>query len=54
MTRTMRPVKEKPLDNARSVWVELKLVCEVAYASTTQNGMLREPVFIRMRPDLAF
>jgi len=54
LTRTMRPVKEKPLDNARSVWVEPKLMCEIAYASTTPNGMLREPVFIRMRPDLAF
>lgn len=47
-----RPVKEKPLDNSRSVWVEPKLMCEVEYASRTPNGMLREPVFIRMRPDL--
>jgi ATP-dependent DNA ligase len=28
------------------------LVCEVQYASLTQDGMLREPVFIRLRPDL--
>jgi DNA ligase D-like protein (predicted ligase)/DNA ligase D-like protein (predicted polymerase)/DNA ligase D-like protein (predicted 3'-phosphoesterase) len=51
LTRTIRPVKEKPLDNSRSVWVEPKLVCEVAYASMTPDGMLREPVFLRMRPD---
>ena len=49
---SVRPIKEKPIDNARSVWVEPRLVCEVEFASTTPNGMLREPVFIRMRPDL--
>jgi len=53
LTKTIRPVKETPLDSTRSVWVEPKLVCEVQYASITQDGMLREPVFIRLRPDLA-
>jgi bifunctional non-homologous end joining protein LigD len=47
-----RPVKEKPVDNAISVWVEPKLYCEVQYASITPNGTLREPVFVRLRPDL--
>ena len=47
-----RPVKEKPLDDARSIWVELKLTCEVQYASLTKDGLLREPVFVRLRPDL--
>lgn len=47
-----RPIQEKPLDDARSVWVESKLVCEVAFASWTRDGMLREPVFVRLRPDL--
>jgi bifunctional non-homologous end joining protein LigD len=49
-----RPVKEKPLDDARSIWVEPKLTCEVQFASLTQDGMLREPVFVRLRPDLTF
>ncbi|HEY5767463.1 MAG TPA: non-homologous end-joining DNA ligase [Candidatus Udaeobacter sp.] len=49
-----RPVKEKPLDDARSIWVEPKLVCEVQFASVTPDGMLREPVFVRLRPDLEF
>jgi len=52
LTTIKRPVKEKPLDDARSVWVEPKLVCEVEYASLTPDGLLREPVFIRLRPDL--
>jgi DNA ligase D-like protein (predicted ligase)/DNA ligase D-like protein (predicted polymerase)/DNA ligase D-like protein (predicted 3'-phosphoesterase) len=47
-----RPIKEKPLDDAGSVWVESKLICEVAFASWTRDGMLREPVFVRLRPDL--
>ena len=48
-----RPIEEKPLDDARSVWVEPSLMCEVEFASFTPDGMLREPVFLRLRPDLA-
>ncbi len=47
-----RPIKERPLDDARSVWVEPKLVCEVQFASLTAEGRLREPLFLRLRPDL--
>lgn len=54
LTRTRRPVKERPVDEARSVWVEPRLMCEVQYASRTRDGMLREPVFVRLRPDLTF
>jgi DNA ligase D-like protein (predicted ligase)/DNA ligase D-like protein (predicted polymerase)/DNA ligase D-like protein (predicted 3'-phosphoesterase) len=53
LTKIKRPVKEKPLDDARSVWIEPHLVCEVRYASLTPDVMLREPVFVRMRPDLS-
>ena len=28
-------------------------MCEVQFASLTKDGMLREPVFLRLRPDLA-
>jgi ATP-dependent DNA ligase len=53
LTPIKRPVKEKPLDDAQSVWVEPKLNCEVEFASLTEDGMLREAVFLRLRPDLA-
>jgi bifunctional non-homologous end joining protein LigD len=53
LTRIKRPVKEKPLDEAHSVWIEPKLMCEAGFASWTKDGMLREPVFMRLRPDLA-
>ena len=49
-----RPVKLKPLDDARSLWVEPRLMCEVQFARVTSDGMLREPVFLRLRPDLVF
>ena len=52
LTRVKKPVKETTSENARSHWVEPKLVCEVRYASLTPDGLLREPVFLRLRPDL--
>jgi DNA ligase D-like protein (predicted ligase) len=50
--RTTRPIKQKPLDDAQTVWLEPEVMCEVQYASITKEGMLREPVFLRLRPDL--
>ncbi|HZJ16255.1 MAG TPA: non-homologous end-joining DNA ligase [Chthoniobacteraceae bacterium] len=52
LRRIKRPIKEKPLDHAQSIWIEPKLVCEVQFVSLTNDGMLREPVFLRLRPDL--
>ena len=48
-----RPIREKPLDDARSIWLKSNLLCEVQFASWTQDGALREPVFLRLRPDLS-
>ncbi len=47
-----RMIKQKPLDDAQTIWIEPKLLCEVQYSSLTKDGMLREPVFLRLRPDL--
>ena len=47
-----RPVKERPVDDAQTTWLKPELLCEVQYASFTPNGTLREPVFVRLRPDL--
>ena len=52
MDEIKRPIEEKPVDDAQTVWIEPKLMCEVQYASLTNMGTLREPVFVRMRPDL--
>ena len=47
-----RPIDDKPVDDAETTWIEPKLYCEVQYASITKNGTYREPVFLRLRPDL--
>ncbi len=49
--RVQRPVSAKPPDDSDTVWIEPRLVCEVQYASLTSEGILREPVFLRRRPD---
>lgn len=49
--QTERPVEEKPLDEKNTTWIEPALYCQVQYASITPNGTLREPVFLRIRPD---
>ena len=51
MKRGERPIKEKPVDDSVTVWLEPQLVCEVQYSSRVSTGNLREPVFLRMRPD---
>jgi bifunctional non-homologous end joining protein LigD len=51
--RVKRPVKEKPLDDAQTIWIEPRVICEVQFSSATKDGLLREPVFLRLRPDLA-
>ncbi|MGO9951744.1 MAG: non-homologous end-joining DNA ligase [Dissulfurispiraceae bacterium] len=52
LKRVDRPINEKPLDDVQTTWIDPKVICEVQYTSLTKNGMLREPVFRRLRPDL--
>jgi len=33
------------------VWIEPRVVCEVRYKECTEEGLLRQPVFLRFRPD---
>jgi bifunctional non-homologous end joining protein LigD len=33
-------------------WVEPRLVCEVRYVEVTEEGLLRQPVFVRFRDDV--
>ncbi|MBK5279094.1 MAG: non-homologous end-joining DNA ligase [Bacteroidia bacterium] len=46
-------VSQKVMDEKTSIWVEPKLMVEISYAQLTSDKMFREPVFVRMRPDLA-
>ncbi|HWB59863.1 MAG TPA: non-homologous end-joining DNA ligase, partial [Chthoniobacteraceae bacterium] len=49
---TRKPVKDKIDGETLSTWVEPKLICEVQYMTLTPDGTMREPVFLRLRPDL--
>lgn len=47
-----KPIQDKVLDEKASKWIEPRYFIEVTYASLTSDKNYREPVFIRMRPDL--
>ncbi len=45
------PFAEKPkVEPAVRAWLKPRLVCEVKYLEFTQEGRLRAPVFLRLRP----
>jgi bifunctional non-homologous end joining protein LigD len=52
------PVKKRPevignvLDERISTWLEPKVIAEISYSKLTPDNMFREPVFLRLRPDL--
>jgi ATP-dependent DNA ligase len=48
-----RLIPEKPADDEATTWIEPVLYCEVEYSQITRSGTFRDPVFVRMRPDLA-
>ena len=43
---------DKTEDDKISTWCSPKVYCEIEYASITDNQTFREPVFVRLRPDL--
>jgi len=51
--KVQKPVLQKVPDEKSSVWVKPHLMAEISYVSRTANGMFREPVFVRLRPDLS-
>ncbi len=48
-----KPIPQKVLDEKTSKWVEPKLIAEISYSMLTPDKNYREPVFVRMRPDLS-
>jgi bifunctional non-homologous end joining protein LigD len=47
------PFNVKPEANARVTWVKPELVCEVALSGWTEDAVMRQPVFLRLREDKA-
>ncbi len=47
------PFKVKPETNARVTWVRPELVCEVGLSGWTEDFVMRQPAFLRLREDKA-
>jgi bifunctional non-homologous end joining protein LigD len=45
------PFKINPTPDTPVTWVKPKLVCEVVFAGWTEEGLMRQPVFSRLRQD---
>lgn len=52
LEETAKPIGNKVMDEKTSKWVKPSIVAEISYASLTPDKMFREPVFVRLRPDL--
>ena len=53
LTRDESPFQKTPKPNAPVHWVEPKLVCEVEFTEMTREGLLRQPILVGLREDLA-
>jgi bifunctional non-homologous end joining protein LigD len=45
------PFTPKPETNGPVTWVKPELVCEIALSGWTEDGVMRQPVFLRLRED---
>jgi bifunctional non-homologous end joining protein LigD len=53
LKETKKPISGKVMDEKISTWVEPNLVAEISYAKITADKLFREPVFVRLRPDMS-
>lgn len=51
LVRDTCPFKKAPKTNAPVRWVEPQLVCEVEFQEWTEDGRMRQPIFIGLRED---
>ena len=51
LIRKKCPFTVKPETHAPTTWVKPELVCEVAFSEWTEDGVMRHPVFLRLRED---
>lgn len=52
LKETKKPIPDKVMDEKISIWVEPKLIAEISFSMITRDQQFREPVFVRLRPDL--
>lgn len=51
LERKSPPFVDPPKPNAPAHWVRPELVCEIAFAEWTREGILRQPVYLGLRAD---
>ncbi len=51
LVRKKCPFKVEPEGDTRVTWLRPELVCEVAFQGWTDEGLMRQPVFLRLRED---
>jgi bifunctional non-homologous end joining protein LigD len=51
LVRKKCPFKITPATNMPVTWVKPELVCEVVFRGWTKEGLMRQPVFLRLRED---
>lgn len=49
---TQKPFRQKVMDEKISTWIEPLLRADIEYAKMTEDKLLREPVFVRLRLDV--
>lgn len=47
-----KPISDKVMDEKISKWIEPALIAEINFSMITKDNQFREPVFVRLRPDL--
>ncbi len=52
LTTSRSPFSATPPTLRETIWVRPELVCEVKFSSWTEDGRLRAPVFLGLRPDV--
>jgi bifunctional non-homologous end joining protein LigD len=53
LVQTECPFATNPTPGTPVTWVKPELVCEVTFAGWTEEGIMRQPVFSRLREDKA-
>jgi bifunctional non-homologous end joining protein LigD len=51
LIRKTCPFRTEPKTNAPVAWVKPEMVCEVSFHGWTDDGIMRQPVFLRLRED---
>ncbi len=52
LKETKKPIPDKVMDEKISKWIEPALIAEINFSMITKDNQFREPVFVRLRPDL--